>query len=97
MARTYEQEREHKWRRRGIMGITYQEYESMRLAQREQCLMCGTHVNGNGALDHNHETGKIRGILCNECNLALGILERYIRDGSAALYLQISELEEDPS
>lgn len=44
-------------------------------AQEFLCAACGTddpvHTNG-WQLDHNHETGKIRGVLCGPCNLTLG-------------------------
>lgn len=94
MARTYEKEREHKWRSRGIVGMTYAQYEEMRLAQGERCAICGCHVNGNGRLDHDHETGRPRGILCNVHNLALGHLEQYILSGHVDAYLQLWHEEE---
>lgn len=94
MARTYEQEREHKWRRRGIHGVSYTQYEEMRKAQNYACAICGNYVNGNGALDHDHQTGEARGILCNTCNMALGHLEKFILSGHVSAYLQLSGKEE---
>lgn len=41
----------------------------------EACDICGAADSGNGRgfhLDHCHETGKFRGVLCHHCNLALG-------------------------
>lgn len=47
-------------------------------AQEGVCAICGkpeTKPNAKYlAVDHNHETGVIRGLLCNNCNRALGLL-----------------------
>ena len=58
-------------------GISLEEYERLR-ALATYCPVCGVELmekSGSGAskhLDHNHLTGVIRGILCADCNLALG-------------------------
>lgn len=46
-------------------------------AQGGKCASCREPFNDSyqGAhLDHNHDTGEIRGVLCGQCNLALGLL-----------------------
>jgi hypothetical protein len=62
-------------------GITRQQYEQMLEAQGGVCAICEqpeTAIdkrNGrvrNLAVDHDHETGAIRGLLCGNCNKALG-------------------------
>jgi hypothetical protein len=55
-------------------GITGEEYDEMLLSQFEKCAICaGTNVSGRRlSVDHNHKTGKVRGLLCNQCNLGLG-------------------------
>jgi hypothetical protein len=61
-------------------GLTLQEYEEMERAQGGACAVCGKpeHVVDkagrlrNLAVDHCHKTGKIRGLLCTNCNKALG-------------------------
>ena len=56
----------------------------------ERCQICGKKLTVlNRALDHDHKTRKVRGILCKPCNLALG----YLRDNPriaerAMLYLR---------
>ena len=55
-------------------GITIEDYEAMEKAQGDGCALCGgTQVDDRGlAVDHSHKTGKVRGLLCSNCNRALG-------------------------
>ena len=54
-------------------GLTPEEYDSMLHLQNGVCAICGgTETVGRLAVDHCHETGKIRGLLCTNCNQALG-------------------------
>ena len=65
-------------------GITKEDYESLAEAQNHCCAICNKHVSENSidprtgncmrlAVDHNHDTGKIRGLLCNQCNRFIGM------------------------
>lgn len=59
-------------------GVTIEEYEAMVLAVGGHCQICGVDVSYNGhrlALDHNHQTGHLRGILCKACNAGIGRLK----------------------
>lgn len=71
------------------MGITFEEYTALG----KNCHICGTDKTRNGALllslDHDHKTGKARGILCNRCNSALGMFD----DDPNLLGLAIKYLE----
>lgn len=55
-------------------GITLAQYESMAAAQCGVCAICGNAEEDGRALavDHDHATGEIRGLLCGGCNLGLG-------------------------
>lgn len=58
-------------------GITVQQYDEMLDAQGGCCALCGSDFpggRGRFVVDHCHETGKIRGLLCNLCNVGLGAL-----------------------
>ena len=62
--------------------ITHEEYENMWESQEGLCKICNqpetVKVKGVTkflAVDHCHETGKIRGLLCNNCNRAIGMLK----------------------
>lgn len=54
-------------------GITLEEYEAMKKAQKGKCLIC--YRKKKLAVDHNHKDGKIRGLLCVNCNMGLGLFE----------------------
>ena len=60
-------------------GITLDQYEETLQTQDYKCAVCrlGTDTCVQKALsvDHNHETGKVRGLLCDRCNRALGLLK----------------------
>lgn len=72
-------------------GITLKQYDEMLEQQNEVCAICGE-VNLNGKLlcvDHDHQTGKVRGLLCDSCNHVLGMgKENVDRLAKAILYLK---------
>jgi hypothetical protein len=56
-------------------GITLQDWNNMFEAQEGQCAICKTHQCNTGksfAVDHDHKTGKVRALLCANCNTGLG-------------------------
>lgn len=53
-------------------GLSVGEFDSMTLAQAGRCPICGS-APTRLQVDHCHTTGKVRGLLCRECNLGLGI------------------------
>ena len=53
-------------------GITLEQKIDLLKQQNYQCLICKKIIDESGAVDHNHETGEIRGILCINCNTGLG-------------------------
>jgi hypothetical protein len=69
-----EVEREQRMKRE--YGITTKDYEAMVEAQNNECAICFAsgeqERNSKLVIDHCHASGKVRGLLCNKCNLLLG-------------------------
>ena len=58
------------------VGTTPQEFAAKLQEQKDRCGICGRHkIEFKRAMDgdHNHETGRFRGILCGNCNRGLGM------------------------
>jgi hypothetical protein len=63
-------------------GITFEEYAAMLVSQNGVCAICGkpeSATNQYGvkrlAVDHDHATKCVRGLLCSKCNRAIGLLD----------------------
>ena len=71
-------------------GISEADYERMFKEQNEVCAICKRHQRFQRlAVDHDHKTGKVRGLLCVNCNRGLGrFFDSPIRLRSAADYLE---------
>ena len=59
-------------------GITINKYDEMLKQQNGVCKLCGSAESKRGdhrlMVDHDHVTGEVRGLLCNPCNAAIGLL-----------------------
>lgn len=56
-------------------NLTVDEYTTLLKAQKGVCAICGEECTRRLAVDHNHTTGKVRGLLCNNCNRGIGHLQ----------------------
>lgn len=59
-------------------GLTLRDYDKLLESQDYSCKLCGSSDPGGRGrfhVDHNHQTGKVRGLLCHHCNLGLGHLK----------------------
>ena len=53
-------------------GISGEEYRLTLSEQGGRCPICKRELTKNPSVDHDHITGKIRGLICNNCNLSIG-------------------------
>ena len=60
-----------------LYNISLEQYAEIFTSQGEVCAICKQECQTKKSLsvDHNHETGKVRGLLCNRCNRALGMFQ----------------------
>jgi hypothetical protein len=54
-------------------GLTEEAYAEMVIAQEARCAICRT-IALTLVVDHDHQTGRIRGLLCTACNVGIGNL-----------------------
>ena len=94
--RHYEENKEHslKYSRQYSLKrkfkITLEEYQQMEQNQGGVCAICGGVCTRKLAVDHDHATGKVRGLLCNNCNRGLG----HFKDNLENLQQAINYLKE---
>ncbi len=76
-------------------GITQELYEFLKQRQNNSCGICGRTFQEKVSpqIDHCHKTGKVRGLLCWNCNIRLGYLENEIFAANAKEYLQCEYIE----
>jgi len=85
------------WRLKHKFGLTLGEFFALVTAQNGECAICkkgiavysrGRGNPGAACIDHDHATGKVRGVLCHACNTALGLFaDNAERLEAAARYL----------
>ncbi len=77
-------------------GLSLEEYNALLTKQGGACAICGDKIGDRARkrlfVDHNHETGTVRGLLCSQCNNGIGLL----RDSptllrQAAVYLEAAQ------
>jgi len=94
-----EESRDNKYKH--LYGISVQELHNKFKETSGKCQICGTQLSlplydkqkqkDTVHIDHNHDTGKFRGLLCHHCNIGLGSF----RDNSELLQQAIEYLHEN--
>lgn len=79
-----------RYERKLNYGLSQADFDAMLEAQNFKCAICETEDSGKRSwhVDHDHETGEVRGLLCLHCNVGLGhFKDRTDLLGKAADYL----------
>jgi Autographiviridae endonuclease VII len=87
-------ERKFKYNLQRNYGLAYEDYCRMAEEQNGLCAICEQPPYRNFDVDHNHQTGVVRQLLCSNCNTALGLLKDnpdILR--KAAVYLEQHSLQ----
>lgn len=76
-----------------LYGMSWDEFVALLAAQGDGCAICATADPGRGhdsfSVDHDHATGKVRGLLCHSCNVGIG----YLADDPARLRAAAAYIE----
>lgn len=77
-------------------GITQADYDQMRIDQDHRCAICRRHEDERPlVIDHDHDTGVVRGLLCSPCNTGIGMLGDGPETVAAALaYLEPATMDD---
>jgi hypothetical protein len=97
--RTMEKKR---YQLRTMYGITWEDFLSVLQYQNYSCAICkrelkpvgnNSEKNSVGCVDHDHTSGKLRGILCSDCNTGLGSFKEDVESLKQAVrYLEIHRI-----
>lgn len=84
----YERTRKHKLKT--LYGITPAQFDQMREDQNNTCAICSSPFESRKQVhvDHNHATGRVRGLLCTRCNMGIG----YFKENTDALLAAVEYL-----
>lgn len=89
MKARYNPEKHKEYGLRRMYGLEISDFNKMIEDQNGCCLICEEFYGFKLAVDHDHDTGNVRGLLCRKCNSGIGLLGDSIENLlSAAAYLR---------
>ena len=88
--RTYTPENKRKWQLKTRYGLTPNALAEMLAKQGGFCALCPKELS-KPHVDHCHNTGKVRGLLCHQCNIRLGGWDDLEWRKKALDYLEITQ------
>ena len=99
-ANAHREQRKHSYRK-SVYGIGLDEYQFMVQIQKNKCALCGCELSngreGKGSyVDHDHKTGRVRGLLCRSCNQGMRFVDDLSWLASAIQYAGSKVFENVP-
>lgn len=75
--REYKIKQSNDAKRKRMFGLTSEQFEELKLKQNFACAICSNELEPGRRthIDHCHATGKVRGLLCENCNRGLGMFK----------------------
>ena len=86
-----EKELNRYYQKKNKYGLSKDDYLLLYHKQNNKCAICGDDITCCACVDHDHKTGKVRGLLCGKCNTLLG----FARDNIEILKRCIEYLEQN--
>lgn len=94
--RTYSKENKRKWQLMTRYRMTSEDLVRRKEEQNGNCAICGCPLANKFHVDHDHNTGKVRGILCHRCNIRLGGWDDVEWRVKAIKYLGLDCIDQTP-
>lgn len=85
----YSPEVQRRYKEKSLYGLKPGEYDAMYESQKGACKICAKNFD-RLYIDHDHKSGKVRGLLCHSCNVAIG----HLADNTEVLNNAINYLNE---
>lgn len=76
---------QRSWQIRNRYGLSREEYENLLKQQNNKCAICKKPFKSTPHIDHDHDTNRIRGLLCYRCNTAIGSFKENIMTLKSAI------------
>lgn len=80
-------EQRARWGLKTRYGLTPAEVDAIREEQGGACAICRGQM-ARECIDHDHATGKVRGLLCHPCNIKLHAIDKWPHRDAAFRYLR---------
>lgn len=68
-------EQRRRWQIKTRYGLTVEAVDELRRSQDGRCGLCESALTTRYHIDHDHITGRVRGLLCHRCNIVIGGLD----------------------